>query len=393
MNAWQIIFWICVASMVHSYLLYPWLLKLVARGKEKKASLSTSNENVQSSLSVSVIMSVYNEERVIENKIRSVFKTKFPASKLEMVIGSDGSTDATDVIIEKLITEGYNIHFKKFGGRNGKSNIINALVPLAKGEIFMLTDANILFDEHTIPQLINHFNDEAIGLVGANIINTGLRKDGISFQEKTYIQRENMIKYREGILWGTMMGAFGACYAIRSTLFTTIPPTFLMEDFFITLNVLKSGKKAVADLQANAYEDVSNLVKEEFKRKVRISAGNFQNLGVFYPLLIRPFSGIGFSFLSHKVLRWLGPLFIIGAFVSSALLYDKNLFYRLLFFLQVAGFISPLIDNLMSRMNMHNFAIRLIAYFYMMNFALLLGLAKYIRGIRSNTWNPTQRNI
>ncbi len=359
----------------------------------KHKKISTPEISAEAQPMVSVIMSVFNEEKVLEKKIRTVFLTNYPADKLELVIGSDGSTDKTDNIIENFIKEGYRIQFKKFGGRSGKSNIINALIPDVKGLLYILTDANILFDENTIPFLVRHFKNEKIGLVGANVINTGLLKEGISFQEETYIRRENKIKYQEGLIWGTMMGAFGACYAIRSSLFKVIPQNFLMEDFYITLGVINTGKLSISDPEAKVYEDVSNLVEEEFKRKIRISAGNFQNLGVFYKLLLNPFTGAGFSFLSHKVLRWKGPFFLILALVSSAFLSEQNLFYRILFFLQLAGLITPFIDKLLSSVNIHNFALRLIAYFYTMNLALLLGFIKWIRGIKSNTWNPTQRNI
>lgn len=389
MLIWQIIFWFCVLCLVHSYIFYPLILNILAASKKRPVPEISSQHQPM----VSVIMSVYNEEKVLEKKIRTVFSTHYPPDKLELVIGSDGSTDRTNNIIEDFIKEGFNIQFKKFGGRSGKSNIINALIPEVKGKIYILTDANILFDENTIPNLVRHFSNEKVGLVGANVINTGLQKEGISFQEETYIRRENKIKYQEGLIWGTMMGAFGACYAIRSELFRVIPRNFLMEDFYITLGVISSKKLSISDPDAKVYEDVSNLVQEEFKRKIRISAGNFQNLGVFYGLLKNPFSGAGFSFLSHKVLRWKGPFFLILALIAGAFLYEQNLFYRILFFLQLLGLISPFLDKLFSSVNIHNFALRLIAYFYMMNLALLLGFIKWMKGIQTNTWNPTQRNI
>ena len=386
---WTIIFWICVFCLVHSYIIYPFILRIFGGDLEAPTPLPHPAPQPM----VSVLMAVYNEEKVLEQKIRSVFNTAYPAGQLEMLIGSDGSTDNTDIIIEKLIKEGYRIHFTRFGGRNGKTQIINSLAPQANGKIFIPTDANIIFDPLTIPKLVAHFTDEKIGLVAANIINTGLRKDGISYQEHTYIKRENLIKHYEGLLWGTMMGAFGACYAIRANLFPVIPRNFFMEDFYITLKVIQSGKKAIAEPDAIAIEDVSNEITEEFKRKIRISAGNFQNLGVFWPMLLKFYTGAGFSFLSHKVLRWLGPLFLIGAFISSIILFNTNTFYQLAFYLQLAGLLTPLFDKLLSAVNLHIYFLRLLAYFYTMNLALLLGFIKYAKGIKSSTWRPTERNV
>lgn len=386
---WHWIFWLCIAALAHTYVVYPTLLRLFA-GRLK---LPVRAPLTQPLPKVAVIMAAYNEERVIEQKIRSVFNTNYPSDRLEMWIGSDGSTDKTDAIIAQLIAEGYPIHFRQFGGRNGKSNILNAMAPEVAADILIPTDANILFTQDTIDRLVSHFSDASVGLVGANILNTGMRVDGISRQEETYIRRENYMKYYEGVLWGTTMGAFGACYAIRRTLFPPIPKNFLMEDFYITLHVIRSGSQAICDLEAKAYEDVSNLVQEEYKRKVRISAGNFQNLGVYKGMLLNPLSGAGFSFLSHKVLRWIGPFLLIAAFLASAVLFGKNLFFTLAFCVQVLGILSPFIDRMLVRMNIHTFALRLVAYFYQMNMALLQGWWKYMTGIRSATWNPTQRNV
>lgn len=386
---WQLIFWISAGALVHAYVVYPALLRLFGSNFRlpERAPLPEPKPMVV------VCMAAYNEEKVIEHKIRSVFDTEYPKGRLAMWIGSDASTDATDAIISRLQQEGYNITFRRFGGRNGKSAILNSMAPEIHADILIPTDANIFFQPQTIPKLVAHFSDPSVGLVGANIINTGMRKDGISYQEETYIRRENYMKYYEGILWGTTMGAFGACYAIRRELFPEIPRNFLMEDFYITMYVIRSGKKAICDLNAHALEDVSNLVQEEYKRKVRISAGNYQNLGVYWQMLLKPLSGAGFSFLSHKFLRWIGPFLMILTLVTSLLLWDKNLFFKAAFILQVAGILAPLADKLLVRMNIHTFALRLVAYFYLMNLALLQGAFKYMRGIRSGTWSPTQRNI
>ena len=386
---WQWIFWICIAALAHTYVVYPTMLKLFA-GRLKLPARAPFTPELPT---VAVIMAAYNEERVIEQKIRSVFNTDYPKEKLQLWIGSDGSTDRTDSIIAALIAEGHNIQFRQFGGRNGKSNILNAMAPEVQADILIPTDANIFFAPDTIHKLVAHFSDTSVGLVGANILNTGMRVDGISRQEETYIRRENYMKYYEGVLWGTTMGAFGACYAIRRNLFPNIPTNFLMEDFYITMHVIRSGNQAICDLDAKAYEDVSNLVEEEYKRKIRISAGNFQNLGVYKGMLLKPLSGAGFSFLSHKVLRWIGPFLLIALLLSSVFLCGKNLFYTLAFCVQILGLISPFIDKVLKRMNIHTFALRLVAYFYQMNMALLQGWWKYMTGIRSATWNPTQRNV
>lgn len=389
MIVWTILFWLSVAALVHSYIIYPWLLKRWSSGKTLPPLHCPDNDLPV----VSVLMAAYNEEKVIRRKLESIFQSDYPIEKLELVVGSDGSTDATNAIIEEFIHRGLPITFRDFGGRTGKSGIINQIYPLAKGSIFIPTDANIMFSPGMVRKLVDRLSDPEVALVGANIVNTGMQPDGISLQEEAYIKRENIIKYREGLLWGTMMGAFGACYAIRKENFHPIPANFLMEDFHITMQVIQDGSKAICDLSAVAHEDVSNLWQEEFKRKIRISAGNYQNLGVFYGMLWPFWKPAGFSFLSHKFLRWMGPFFLIIALFSSFFLTEQNLFYTLAFGCQIAGLMTPLADMVLGRLNMHNFALRLLAYFYLMNAALVVGLWKYWKGIRTSAWNPTVRNI
>ena len=142
----------------------------------------------------------------------------------------------------------------------------------------ILTDAKVIFALDTIYELVKHFKNNDIGIVGGNILNEKIRKDGISIQEKAFMSREIMMKYQEGLVWANTMGVYGAVYAIRKELMTVIPFTFSVDDFFITMNVIRKKKKVIMELNALTREEVPNEISMEFRRKVRISAGNFQNL-------------------------------------------------------------------------------------------------------------------
>jgi cellulose synthase/poly-beta-1,6-N-acetylglucosamine synthase-like glycosyltransferase len=384
----ELIFWIGVLVLFYTYVLYPAMLALLDSGHRKGQEPVLPEELPL----VSVLMAAYNEEEVIEKKIESVFKSDYPADRLVMWVGSDGSTDKTDEIVQGIIDRGLNVRLRKFGGRNGKSNILNSLRTEAEPGIWIPTDANIMFSPGLIPRLVSGFRNGRVGIVGAEVINSGQRADGISFQESSYISRENRIKAREGRLWGAMMGAFGACYAIRSELFPPIPPNYLMEDFYITMHVLNEGFQATADEEAICYEDVSNKVEEEFKRKIRISAGNYQNLAAWKGLLWPP-SIVAFAFLSHKILRWMGPWAILLSLLAAiALAIDGNLFYSLSLGAMLFLLFSPVLDSLLARLGIHIRLLRFIGYFCSMNIALAIGLFKYLSGVSTNAWEPTQRN-
>ena len=139
-----------------------------------------------------------------------------------------------------------------------------------------------------------------------NMINRGMKEKGISFQEKAYISREVRLKTMESRLWGAMMGPFGGCYAIRKEDYTQVPANFLVDDFYINMRILKKRKLAINDVHAIVFENLPDELKVEFRRKVRIGTGNFQNLRKFWRLILLQDMDLLFF---HKVARWFGRFF------------------------------------------------------------------------------------
>lgn len=382
------ILFVCFFLLFHSYALFPFLLKLLSRNKKQNENCYQLNDDLPT---VAILLAVFNEEQVIEEKIRSTFDTKYPIDKIKFFIGSDSSTDNTNEIVQRF-AEKYPIHLEIFPGRTGKSGIINRLAEIASEEVYILTDANVFFNADTIYQLVKHYKNQEIAQVGGNILNPVFKSDGISFQEKSYLTRENNIKFQEGLIWGAMIGAFGGCYSIRGSYYMPVPQNFLMDDFYISMSVLENKKKAINELDAHCFEDVSNKIEEEFRRKVRISAGNFQNLNRYKGLLWPPFTGIAFCFLSHKVIRWYGPILLLLAFLCSLVLCFFSNYYSFFVLLQILLFSSPILDKALKSVGIHIKLLRFATHFVLMNVALLKGLIWYIQGVESNVWKPTQRN-
>lgn len=375
--------------MLHSYVFFPFLLKVLAKSAEANKSLYAEND--EELPSVGVLMAVHNEEEVILKKIHSVFNSNYPSHKIHLFIGSDNSTDKTDFIISDLQKEFPRLYFRKFN-RTGKAGIINQLEQDCEFSVLILTDANVFFDSSTIFQLVKNFKNPGIALVGGNILNEKFKFEEISFQEKKYLERENVIKYREGLIWGAMIGAFGGCYAIKKEFYVPVPKNFLVDDFYITMKVLEKDKKAINEPDAICYEDVSDKISEEFRRKVRISAGNFQNLKVFSQLLWPPFTGVAFCFFSHKVLRWVTPFMLIFTMGLNLQLLDVHPVYRIFMLLQFMLLALPLLDTILKRVEVNLKLLRFVTHFYSMNLALLVGFFKYSSGVKTNIWRPTERN-
>ena len=384
----EIIFWICLTFILHTYLFYHLSIRIFARNKKGNTKIFKIEDEIPF---VSILIAAHNEETVISDKILSIVNSSFPETKIEVLVGSDCSTDKTNTIIEQLIKEYACISIVKFENRTGKIGVINSLIEKAKYDLVLLTDANVMFDKQSIFELVKHFKNEEIGLVDSKMINIGIKKDGISLQEKTYISTEVSSKNAESLLWGTMMGPFGGCFALRKKLWEKIPSHFLVDDFFINMLVLQKGFKSINEPNAIVFEDVSNDLNDEFQRKIRISSGNFQNL-FHYKHLLFDFSWIAFSFFSHKVLRWLTPFFILSIISILPFIIENHRFYFYFLIGIIFCFSLVSIDFLLKSLKVNIKLLRFLTHFTLMNVALFIGFLNYIKGVKSSIWEPTRRN-
>ena len=367
-------------GIAQTYFIYPLSLFLFGKKRQVKPALSANFD-------IAVVIAAFNEENVIEKKIQSVLATSYPLDKLVIYVGSDASTDRTNEIVANFATQYPNVQLKIFQGRTGKAGIINSIIEQCKEELLILTDANVFFTPSTIPNLVRHFSEKETHQVCANILKISDRNENIQALEKGYLLVENQIKLRESASWGFVMGAEGGCYAIRRTAYTPIPPNFYMDDFFVTMSVIKNKGRVIFDEEAICYEDLPTESAEEFKRKIRISIGNFQNLVAFKKLLWPFWSAIAYSFISHKILRWLTPFFLILLFLVSFLLSFDSFFFQVLALVQCVLFLSPLAIPYLKWMKPALF----VAHFYNMNLALLIGFFRYLKGVKSSVWQPTPR--
>ncbi len=380
-----LLFWISLLLLSHTYAIYPLLLSFLARNRKENQYIYKPEGTLPS---ISVVLSVYNEAAVIEKKIRNIYATNYPAHQMEVIVGSDGSDDNTNAILQGLQKEFSSLKCLIFNNRMGKANIINELVPVSASEILVFTDAKVEFTPLTLFELVKHFKNPEIGCIGGNIINRNQHQSPLP--EKAYMSLEMRNKYHEGKIWGATMGVFGACYAILRNDFIRFPENFSVEDFFISMHILEKKKKCILNKEAICFEDVPPKLSEEFRRKVRISAGNFQNL-FYFKKLAWPFSNVGFCFVSHKVIRWFGPVLLMVLFISNLLLIKENSFYLYSFYLQVIFLLIPLIDLFLHIIRRDILILRFVSHFYSMNLALFIGLIKYLKGVKTNVWEPTKR--
>ncbi len=385
-----IVFLFSLFVPICSYILFPLYLKL----STKKSLISKNTyDSVINWPPVTIVFSVFNEEKVIKRKLESILNSDYPKDKIRIVIGSDHSTDLTNSIIESYQLLCPQITLLKKNTRSGKLKIINELVDLTETDYLIFTDANVFFEQLTIKALVYNLLSKNAQMVCGNIHKFSPQNNGISGQEIFYMNFENQLKYWESLKYGFCMGVEGGCYAIVKPCFVKVPDGFLMDDFFITLDVISKHGKVLFEPEAICYEDVNDAPLIEFKRKIRISLGNFRNLKFYKHLLFPIHKGLGFVFFCHKVLRWITPFAMIVSFISSLWLMVYCPFFVTVSLGYCFFFLLPIITILLEKVNLKLPLVNTIGHFILMNFALLIGYFKFISASHESAWEPPKRNV
>jgi len=368
--------------IIYSYFLYPIILIIIDRCTTKKEFSS-----IRDFPSVSIIVSAYNEEKVIRARIENCLGLDYPKNKLEIIIASDGSSDGTVDIVNEYVPRG--IVLLDYMERKGKVNVLNEAIPLARNEIIVFSDANTLFTRDAIDNLVMDFGDSRVGCVCGALIFVTDQGNKTGEMEGIYWKYEQLLKSIEGKR-GSLLGANGAIYAIRKELFERCPDDTVVEDLYIPMKILEKGYYVTYNSKACAFEKTVQKVVQEKKRRVRIGAGDFQALSRLTSMLNPKRGFSAFAFWSHKVLRWFVPFSMIVAFISNLFLLETQ-FYFLIFLFQAAFYLAAFYGQVLSWAGINIKMFSLCYYFISMNLALLLGFIKYKTGKQKVAWERTQR--
>lgn len=385
-----IIFALCLLVPLFSYGIFPWLLKQKAR---KISHVPNNYSAVVEWPAITIVFSVYNEEKVIRRKLESMLNSDYPRDKLQILIGSDHSTDATNAIIKEYASSNPFIKLIEKTGRSGKLKIINELIDMTSTDHLIFTDANVFFEPMTVKALIYNLINKEAQMVCGNIKKFSPHNEGISGQEIQYMNFENQLKFHESQAYGFVVGVEGGCYAIRKESFVKVPDGFLMDDFFITLDVISKNGRVLFEPEAVCYEDVNDAPMIEFRRKVRISLGNFRNLYYYQNLLFPFYKGFGFAFLSHKVLRWFTPFALIISFFMAVCIS----FYYPWFFVVMLAYsllvVLPVLTVYLEKVKVKLPLVNALGHFILMNTALFIGFFRFISSSNESAWEPPKRNV
>lgn len=391
----SVIYWMSVGSMIYTYFGYPVMIMLLALFHSEK------NSYKEFLPPITLLIAAFNEESVIEAKIKNSLLIDYPKDRYQILIVTDGSSDHTPEIVHEYQKHGVKLLHQP--ERRGKMAAIIRAMPSASGEIIVFSDANNFYQPDTLKKLVAPFSNPNIGGVsGSKIIEKG---DGsLGESEGLYWKYESFIKKMESRL-GSCTSAVGEILAIRKDKFIAPPSHIINDDFYIAMQIIRQGSRFIYVPEAQSSERVSPTAKDEITRRTRINAGRFQTITLAHQIL--PFNQpiIVWQVISHKFMRPLVSFFMIGAAVSnlSAVLFPpvSNSFFNLgkpygaiLLVLQTLFYLSAFVGaQLMKRNKQTGFAriLYIPTFLTNSNFAALKGFVHFLRGGQSHIWERIQR--
>lgn len=376
MNMIELVFLFSMTIILYTYFGYPlalYLISLIMNNKINKKNIEPE---------ITFLITAYNEEKHIREKIENTLNLDYPREKLEIIVASDASSDETDEIVNDYKNKGVILY--RVEGRVGKTEVQNQAVKIAKGEIVIFSDADSMYDKFAITKIVRNFNDIKIGGVSGECRYINPHKKSIGFAVKIFWFYEIIIKKIQTKI-NTLTGVSGCIYAIRKELYVPLPKN-IISDLVEPLKIFEKGYRVVYESKAIAYEKTRESSKKEFAMRVRvISRGMYGILNM--KKLLNPFKYGLFSFqlFSHKVLRWIVSFFVISLFFSNFfLLGEKN--YNIIFTIQVIFYLFAFLGMIYGFLDKKIKIFSIPLYFCIVNCASIIAFLKTIKGIKITVW-------
>ncbi len=399
MELLKVLFWILIITVFYTYIGYGILLYALVRVKRiykywkgHKDAITEGSELPE----VTIFIPAYNERAMVHQKMVNTRGLNYPKNKLKIFWVTDGSDDGTDKLLEKY-SDISLFHQKQ---RQGKINAMNRVMPLVDSPIVVFSDANTELSENSIRYIVACFRDPKVGCVSGEkrIVNRDVDSAAGS-GEGFYWRYESTLKKWDAELYSAV-GAAGELFAVRTELYNEVEQDTILDDFIISLRIAQQGFTIQYNPEAYAVETASENVREELKRKIRISAGGIQSIIRMRALLnIFKYGILSFQFISHRVLRWtLTPLcLMLLTPVTFILAYKEGgsnansymLFFWFQIFLFAIAFFGWILENKSVRIKV----LFIPYYVLMMNLSVILGFFRFLNKGQSVKWERAKRAV
>lgn len=374
----ETIFWLIIFIIFYIYAGYPLfliLLSLFINNKVDKKDIEPT---------VTFLITVYNEEKAIEDKLKNTLSLDYPRDKLQIIVASDGSTDKTDEIVKRFRHNGAILH--RVEGRVGKTETQNQAMKKATGDIIIFSDGTTKCERNVIRNIVRNYNDPTVGAVSGRYEYKDPSGGPVGFSQILFWKYENMNKICQTKI-KTLTGCYGPIYSIRRELYEPLPRD-IISDLVEPLKILEKGYRIVFERDALAYELTTESTPQEFKMRVRVISRGMDGL-LYVKKLFNPFKFglVSFQLISHKILRWFIPLFIIVLFFTNIFLLSDR-FYVLTFIAQIVFYFLALLGWITDSLNMKTKIFSIPLYFCIVNLASFVSLVRIILRKKSVTWEP-----
>ncbi len=384
----EILFWIGIGIVFYTYLGYGIVLYLMVKIKElfvKPRSPRLPEPLPEATL----LIAAYNEEAIVASKMVNCRQLDYPADKLRLVWITDGSNDNTNERLKEYpeVTVLYQPR------RQGKTAALNRAIPYVKTPYVIFTDANTMLNKGAIKEIIRQFSDPQVGCVAGEKRVEIQAEQGATAGEGIYWKYESALKRLDYRLYSAV-GAAGELFAIRTSLFEQMPPDTLLDDFILSLRIAMRGYKIAYSKEAYALESASLNMREEEKRKVRISAGGLQSVWRLRGLLnIFRYGILSFQYISHRVLRWtLTPVVLFALLPLNLLLAcTGHTLYTVILALQLAFYLLGYLGYKMEKRNIRNKLLFIPYYFLFMNINVIRGYSYLAKHKGTGAWEKAKR--
>jgi cellulose synthase/poly-beta-1,6-N-acetylglucosamine synthase-like glycosyltransferase len=335
---------------------------------------------------VTFMIAAYNEEKEIAKKIENSLLLDYPKEKLQIIVVSDGSTDNTDSIVDSYKNLG--IRLIRVEGRVGKTEARNIAMKEIESDITIFSDGTTNYDTNAVKNLVRNFADSSVGMVSGNLKYIDNANTQMGAGQKLYWRYETLIKEAQTRL-GTLTGAIGCITAFRTSLYHPLPAN-VIEDFTAPLMFVQKGYRVVFEKEAICHEETTKKSKNEWSMRVRVIRGGITGL-IYAKSVLNPFINpvSSFQLFSHKILRWMIPMFGILLFLSSlmsVLTSEASIYLQILFGLQILFYFIAIISFILEKFEIHNRILGIPLYFIVINFASLVAIYKVLTSKLEATW-------
>jgi cellulose synthase/poly-beta-1,6-N-acetylglucosamine synthase-like glycosyltransferase len=382
--------------VVYSYVLYPVVLLLLAAAaqlaEDLRFSLAKSDRRAGRGAmpdlpEVAVLIAAFNEERHVLSRVHNLLALDYPAGRLKVYVGSDGSTDSTPALLRAI--QDPRVHALIAPQNRGKASVLNDLVALSHEPILVFSDANTVFRPDALRRLLPHFHDAGVGGVSGELRLKSSRGDN---QDSAFWRMEQALKFFESRIGG-LLGANGAIYAIRRELWQPLEADTICDDFVVGMRVAVAHKRLVYEPGAIAEEETPDTMGEEVDRRIRIGVGNLQSLLRNRAFLTRTPLAVRFTYVSHKVLRWVAPhlLILSSAALVALAMTNGGAWVRVAWVVAALGCIPMIAYAVFGRRGGTPRLLRAPTFLFALNWALLVASWRYATGRYQGSWQRSAR--